>query len=333
MKILIAGLGSIGRRHLKNLIALGEHDIFLYRTGHSTLPDEELKEFPVFTNLETALSHSPQAVIISNPTALHLEVAIPAAKAGCHILLEKPVSHSLDYIDEFRSAVTFNKVKLLVGYQFRFHPGLQAVRRLIEEGAIGRIISVHAHWGEYLPDWHPWENFRQGYSARTDLGGGVILTLSHPFDYLCWLAGDVAQVWAFTSRSQELELDVEDTAEIGLRFLSGALGSLHLDYHQQPADHHLVIVGVNGTIEWNYADGTTRVYRVKDREWKTYPLPGGFERNDMFLAQMRHFLEVVKGNVEPTCTFEDGVEALQIVLAAQESQKLGEAIQLPLPIH
>jgi len=329
MRLLIAGLGSIGRRHLRNLITLGEHDIMLYRTGQSTLPDDELKEFPVVTNLESALAHSPGAVIVSNPTALHMDVAIPAAEAGCHIFLEKPISHSLDRIEEFRAIVEHRGLKVMVGYQFRFHPGLQYVRRSITEGTIGRPLSVHAHWGEYLPNWHPWEDYRQSYSARVDLGGGVILTLSHPIEYLRWLIGEVAEVWAFTGQSKELEVEVEDTAEVGLRFNCGALGSMHLDFTQQPPDHHLEIDGANGTIQWSYTEGTTRIYRVKDQEWDIHPAPRDFERNDMFLAQMRHFLEVVKEQVEPMCTLEDGVKTLQIVLAARKSQSQGKVIQLP----
>ncbi len=89
---MIAGLGSIGRRHLRNLVALGEHDILLFRTHRSTLPDDELAEYPVETDLEKALAHKPDAVIVANPTACHLDVALPAAKAGCHLFLEKPIA-------------------------------------------------------------------------------------------------------------------------------------------------------------------------------------------------------------------------------------------------
>ena len=172
MKFLIAGLGSIGRRHLRNLLALGERDILLYRTHHSTLPDDELADFQTETSLEAALAHQPDAVIVSNPTALHLQVAIPAARAGCHLLLEKPVSHSLEGIAELRAAVQRSGSRVLVGYQFRFHPGLAESR----EPAPGRsdrssAVSARAHWGEYLPGWHPWEDYRQGYSARPTWAG------------------------------------------------------------------------------------------------------------------------------------------------------------------
>ena len=137
-RVLICGLGSIGRRHLRNLRALGVEDIVLVRTGKSTLPDEELKGMPVEADIETALKrHKPQAVIVSNPTALHLDVAIPAARAGCHLLIEKPVSHSLAGLEELRSAVRAGGGKVLIGFQFRFHPGLRLAKQMVDGGAIG----------------------------------------------------------------------------------------------------------------------------------------------------------------------------------------------------
>ncbi len=315
MKFLIAGLGSIGRRHLRNLLALGERDIVLYRTHRSTQPDDEFAGLPVETDLSTALATGVGAVIISNPTALHLEVAIPAAQAGCHLLIEKPVSHSLDGIQRLQLAAKASGARTLVGFQFRFHPGLQRIAQLLQEGAIGKPVSARAFWGEYLPGWHPWEDYRQGYSARHDLGGGVVLTLSHPIDYLHWLLGDVSQVWALTAQSGALDLqDVEDVAEIGLRFISGCLGSIHLDYVQRPPSHHLEIIGSSGTLCWDNASGETSLYLAEAASWEQYPTPPGFERNHLFMAEMRHFLEVVHGDVQPICTLEDGITALRTCL-------------------
>ena len=142
MRFLIAGFGSIGRRHLRNLHALGEQDILLYRTHHSTLPDEEITGLPVETDLQKALAHHPDAVIVANPTALHLQVAVPAARAGCHLLIEKPVSHDLEGIGELGTALSESGCKALVGFQFRFHPGLRTVRDLLEGGAIGRPAGL-----------------------------------------------------------------------------------------------------------------------------------------------------------------------------------------------
>lgn len=320
MRFLIAGLGSIGQRHLRNLRALGEQDILLYRTHKGTLHDPELAGLPVETDLDAALAHAPNAVIVSNPTALHMQVAIPAARAGCHIFLEKPVANDLDSVQELRKAVGAGGGQVFVGFQFRFHPGLRAIKQLLDTKAIGQLLSVRAHWGEYLPAWHPWEDYRKSYSARSDLGGGVILTLSHPLDYMRWLCGEIYELWAFASHVSDLELLVEDCAEMGLRFENGCLGSVHLDYNQQPPAHRLELIGSTGTMRWDNADGAAHIYRTATKEWETIAPPQGFERNDLFLAEMEHFLAVCRGEALPTCNLDDGIRALELALAAKRSQ-------------
>jgi predicted dehydrogenase len=339
MKFLIAGLGSIGRRHLRNLRALGESDILLYRTGRATLPDDELSDLPVETNLRRALDLNPAAVIVANPTALHLDVAIPAAEAGCHILLEKPVSGSMERLDELAAAAKKSGSRILVGFQFRFHPTLQKAAELITGDVIGQVLTAHAHWGEYLPNWHPWEDFRQSYAARANLGGGVILTLTHPLDYVRWLAGEVESIWSFNGHISPLEVDVEDVAEIGLRFANGAVGGVHVNYVQRPPVHRMEIVGTNGTLRWDNSDGILRVYRLSaaygtSSDHPPAPVeerfapPEGFERNTMFLDQMRHFIGVARGEAEPACTLDDGVRALQMALAAKQSEEQGKTISM-----
>jgi predicted dehydrogenase len=330
IKVLIAGLGSIGRRHLRNLLSLGDSEIFLYRTHRSTLPDDELEGFPVDHDLQAALRRGPQAVIVSNPTALHLEVAIPAAQAGCHLLLEKPVSHSKEGLDRLQAAAQHSGSQVLVGYQFRFHPGLIQLKQLLEQAAVGRVLSVRAHWGEYLPAWHPWEDYRQSYSSSAELGGGVILTLSHPLDYLRWLFGEVERLWAFAGQLNELEMNVEDTAEIGLQFKSGAIGSLHLDYNQRPPAHKLEVIGSRGSLRWDNSDGAVHLYQASQPPqldsstltWSTLPASQDerpLARNDLFVAEMSHFLEVARGQAQPVCSLEDGVRALELALGALQS--------------
>jgi predicted dehydrogenase len=340
MKFLIAGLGSIGRRHFRNLIAIGEKDIVLLRSHRATLPDDELAGYPVETDLAEALKkHKPEAVIVANPTSLHLDVAIPAAQAGCHILLEKPVSNSLDRLDVLQKAAKKSGSKILVGFQFRYHPTLNKARELIQAGALGKVLTVHVHWGEYLPNWHPWEDYRQSYAARADLGGGVIVTLTHPLDYLRFLLGDVESLWSFNGHLSPLEVDVEDMAEIGLKFVSGAVGGVHVNYLQRPPVHRLEIVGTNGTLRWDNADGALHFHRMPAKFGsfsdnppapvvETFALPEGFERNLLFVAQTRHFVETAAGESEPLCTLADGVQTLRLALAAQESQMSKQVVEI-----
>ena len=331
MKFLIVGLGSIGRRHFRNLIALEEKDIVLLRSHRATLSDDELAGYPIETDLKEALKkHKPDAVIVANPTSLHLDVAIPAAEAGCHILLEKPVSNSFERLDVLHDAAQKSRSRILVGFQFRYHPTLNQARQLIQNGALGQVLTVHAHWGEYLPQWHPWEDYRQSYAARTELGGGVILTLTHPLDYLRYLIGEVDSLWSFNGHISSLEMDVEDVAEIGLKFSNGAIGGIHLNYVQRPPVHRLEIVGTHGTLRWDNADGLLHFYKMpapfgsySDNPSapviETFSPPEGFERNQLFMAQTRHFIEIVRGEKEPICTLEDGIRALELALAARNS--------------
>jgi len=291
----------------------------LYRTQHSILSEKDVKGIPVETSLEAALAHRPDAVIISNPTALHLDVAIPAARAGCAILMEKPISNHFERVDELQKIVQQNKVKVLVGFQFRFHPTLRQVAQWLNDGEIGDPLSVYAHWGEYLPDWHPWEDYHKSYSARIDLGGGVVNTLSHPIDYLHWLMGEAEELAAMIGNSSELNLDVEDTAVILFRYKSGAIGSVHLDYVQRPPRHSLEIIGNCGTIVWDNSTGIARLYRSSETRWIEVSPPEGFERNQLFLDEMEHFIQVVKGDVAPFCTLQDGIAALKITEAIYQS--------------
>jgi predicted dehydrogenase len=337
MKFLIAGLGSIGRRHFRNLIALGETDIVLLRSHHATLSDDELAGYPVETDLIEALKkHKPDAVIVANPTALHLDIAIPAAEAGCAILLEKPVSHSLERLDVLQQTAKKSGSKILVGFQFRYHPTLNKARELIQEGALGKVLTVHVHWGEYLPNWHPWEDYRQSYAARADLGGGVIVTLTHPLDYLRYIVGEVESLWSFNGHISPLEIDVEDVAEIGLKFSNGAVGGLHLNYFQRPPVHRLEIIGTRGTLRWDNADGILHFQQMPAHfgafseappapVTQTFLPPENFDRNQLFVAQMRHFIETVHGEKEPICNLEDGIMALRLALMAKESSSTGHS--------
>jgi predicted dehydrogenase len=322
-------LGSIGRRHLRNLIALGQDDIVLYRTGKATLPDDELGQFPVEHDLDRALKRwRPDATIIANPTSRHMDAASAASKAGSHLFIEKPISHTMDSIQELQGLIGNNELKALIGFQFRFHPGLLHVKNLLDDKALGEVLSAKVEWGEYLPNWHPWEDYRNSYSARRDLGGGVVLTLCHPFDYLRWLLGEVREVTAEIGNTGQLDLDVEDTADATLRFEAGYLATVHLDYLQRPDIHQLKIIGSEGTLLWDNADGSVRWWSTDSNEWPTLTVPKEFERNQLFLDEMKHFIHVLSGEAEPQCSLEDGIQALKIALAVHQSAKLGKRVEL-----
>lgn len=319
MKFLIVGLGSIGRRHFSNLFSLGKKDLLLYRTHKATLPDIDFGDIPCFSDLDAALALKPDGVIVANPTALHLEVAMAAARAGAALLIEKPVSDSLVGLGDLQSALAQSGKPAMVGFHFRFHPVLNKIKTLLESGQLGKPLLARAHWGEYLPGWHPWEDYRRSYAARADLGGGVVNTLSHPLDYLRWLLGEVERVSAWTGKLSQLELDVEDYADILIRFTGGEVASVHLDYYQRPSSHTLEFTCEDGRISWDNATGEARVFHAQSGAVSLLVPPEGFDRNQMFLDEMATFVRLCQGETLPHCTLVDGIRVQELVLAVKQS--------------
>ncbi|HVO10474.1 MAG TPA: Gfo/Idh/MocA family oxidoreductase [Vicinamibacteria bacterium] len=322
---LIAGSGSIGRRHLGNLRHLGESGVTLYRTGRRD-PAAPPVHAPAEFDLQAALARRPLAVLVCNPSAHHLELALAAARAGAHLLIEKPLAHRLEGTEELVHEVRARRLVALVGFQYRFHPALREVKCWLEERAIGEVVSGNVRWGEHLPSWHPGENWRASYAARADLGGGAIRTLCHPFDYLGWLLGEADWVTAEVA-NRVLGLDVEDTAQVLVRFASGALVTVSLDYAQRPRDHRLELVGTRGRIAWSDADGAAHLLPEDSARVTTFRPPPEFSRNTMFVEELRHFLECLAGRARPLCSLSDGMAALEIVVAALESARSGRRLR------
>lgn len=318
MKFIIAGFGSIGRRHLRNLRESGQTDLALLRSGRSTLPDDEVRDLPVVTTIEAALALKPDGIVIANPTALHLPIAIPALKAGVAVMMEKPITGELADAAAAEKTLEAGRGRFLMGFQYRFHPGLLEVKRRIESGQIGRVLSYRVNWGEYLPGWHPWEDYRQSYAARADLGGGVLATLCHPLDYCAWLFGEATRIWGYNGKISDLELSVDDVAEVGLTHDSGVVGSIHLDYYRRVGRNDAEIVGTEGVLRWRNDDGQVCLLKPKDETEVWFPAEG-FERNWLFLDEMRHFIDVASGKAAPSCTVDDGLRSMRMIDAVRRS--------------
>jgi len=325
MKILFCGLGSIGQRHAKNLYSLGYKNLYALRTRNWKLP-EDLNRIRPVTDLNEALELAPDIVFITNPTSLHVEYATKFAQAGSHLFIEKPLSNSLKYVDKLQKLVEEKNLTVMVGYNFRFHPQLIKIKKLLENKVIGELISANVTAGEYLPNWHPKEDYQQGYSAQSDLGGGVILTQSHDLDYLNWLIGDVNEVFANADKKSDLEIDVEDTAQILLKFKSGVLGSLHLDYLQDPPARQMIIIGTKGKIFWDYYQNYFEV--SQNGKVKKYKGAKTFERNEMYLDELKYFLFCIKKREKTKITIEDGKKIVKICLAAKQAAQTGQKIRL-----
>ncbi|MEM9921881.1 MAG: Gfo/Idh/MocA family oxidoreductase [Bacteroidota bacterium] len=327
LRFAIVGLGSIGRRHLRNLSALGYSDFLAVSRNICSLPKDDLPAVQTFEELDAALSQSPQVVFICNPSSMHIDTALKAAQAGCHLFLEKPISHSLDKVDELSQLVAGKNLCVQVGFQFRFHPLLKKIKTFIAEKTYGKLLSVHAHWGEYLPGWHPWEDYRQSYSAKNTLGGGVVHTLCHPFDYLRWLVGEVDQLYASGGKLSSLEIDTEDTALVNLTFSNGTIGSVYLDYVQQSPQHEVRFIFEKATITWDGLQNTAKITVDKATASNYLYIDKNFERNHLFINEVAAFLRSLQQQQDTQCSLKDGIEALRIALAVKQSMASKRAVR------
>ncbi len=327
MKFLVIGCGSIGKRHLRNLQALGYTDLLVYRSQRKDVEAIE-REFGVvsFFDLDQALAEKPDIVIIANPTHLHIPAALAAARAGAHLFIEKPLSHSLENVRELVDLVTRENLRAMVAYPLRFYPGTQKMRDLLEAGAIGNPLYVHAEVGSYLSDWRPGSDYRQLYSAHADQGGGVILDLSHEVDYLYWLFGAPRRLSAHIQQTGALEIHAEDNADILMETADDLNIALHLDYLQRPPVRRCKVVGAEGTLIWDYMAGEVRVYRAASGEWEHFTFDG--DRNEIFIEELRHFIAAVENGSEPLIPLEQGVQVLQICLAAKQSAEAGRRVDV-----
>jgi predicted dehydrogenase len=337
MKALFVGLGSIGQRHLRNLKALRPNiEIHAFRSSHSSpllsetnqvIPDEDIKNFyniKEFNNLNDALRCKPDIVFVTNPTSFHLDVAVKALESGAHIFLEKPISHSFDGVAEFlKIEQSYKKNKVFVGYQFRYNPALILVKKLLDENKIGNIVGAQLVNGEYLPNWHPYEDYRESYASRNSLGGGALVTQIHDFDYLIWLFGMPQTVYAVGGHLSDLEIDVEDSVTVLMK-VKGIPISLQLDYLQWPSKRSITITADQGSI---WCDLINMEVEVNDRVSqisKRYDFPE-FNRNDLFLDEMKDFLNFVSGGTNPMVSLEDGAASLKLALDAKKSMKSGSS--------
>lgn len=315
---LIIGFGSIGRRHFRNLKELGYERFLFLRSGRSTIDDAEIAGHRSSSNLADLLAERPFACVVANPNALHLPPALAAAEAGCHLLIEKPVSHSLAGCEELLEVCRARRLTTMIGCQYRFHPLFTLVDELLRTGRLGQVVGARAEWGEYLPAWHPWEDHRQGYAARSELGGGVMLTLIHPFDYLYKLFGPVRRARGTVASVPSLGTACEDWADVALEFESGVVGQVHVDYLQRPPVHRLSVWGDAGRAVLDFGAGTLQIVAT-DGTIDERRVPDGFERNTMFLAELRHFVDCAERGVPTSIPLEDGIAVLRTVLEAKQS--------------
>jgi predicted dehydrogenase len=337
VRILIAGLGAIGQRHARNLRALYGGDLELLAFRRRRLPHvvtetlqrddsrnvETELSVTAFDDLDRALAAGPAAVFVCTPSSQHIDVAQRAADAGCHLFIEKPVSHTIDGVERLAATVAANGLVAMVGCQWRFHPCVRWLRGLLEAGTLGRLSHAEIDYAEYLPDWHPYEDYRASYAARAELGGGVVLTQIHDYDLAWWLFGAPRAVTASGGHLSALEIDVEDTVDA--RLDGGAVPvRVRQSLATRPPRRTIAVTGEHGSVAVDLLKGEV----TSDPVVAPAPAFADYRRNQMFVDEVRHFKTCLEGRATPSVPLDEGIAVLRLALAVKDAIRTGRTVEI-----
>ena len=294
-RAVVIGCGSIGQRHIRNLRGSGITDITALRSkqGHfQDLPPElGVREVGGWSSL---FAENPDIAIVSNPTSLHLETLDSLFPRVKGIFIEKPLSHSLKGVKGILEKINRDRVISFVGYNLQFHPAIKAIRRALDSDLIGQPLVFQCQAGHWLPDWHPYEDFRKAYCARKDLGGGVTLTLIHEIHLAISLVGNVQEVYSVYPENKTLPVEVDTVADLMTRHDSGVVSQIHLDYIQRPFHRSGIISGEKGWIRYDLANPRVMAQFAGENTPRCLWDGAEYDVNQQYVDEMDTFLNFVR---------------------------------------
>lgn len=321
-RIVIIGLGSIGKRHLALARFFFPKSSIKVLTRHPENDVDGLAD-DYLTSLEDTKNFNPQLAVIANPAPFHIEAGIVMASVGAHTLIEKPLSNDISGIGELISVYQNSRAQVLIGYNIRFNESFRRFRDLYQSGVIGRLFSIRAEVGQYLPNWRKDTDYKQTVSAQKSFGGGVLLELSHEIDYLSWLFGLPLWVNADVRTVSNLEIDVEDQVMMILGFKPSPEGgeisaSVNLDFIRQDTTRTCTLIGDQGSIKWDGVAGIVYIYGAEQQQWIEHFSDENSGTNS-YQNEWEHFTDCVKGIAHPLISGQDGQNVLSVIAAAKKS--------------
>ncbi|MFA5317867.1 MAG: Gfo/Idh/MocA family oxidoreductase [Patescibacteria group bacterium] len=299
MNILIVGFGSIGQRHYKNLLMLGFKDIYIYDTDSAKINN---KNFKVIKKFDKKSLEIFDIAFICNPNNKHINSAIKCAEAGCHLFIEKPLSHTLQDIDKLQKICQSKKLITMIGCNMRFHPCLKFIKNYLNKNKLGKIYSVHHEFGHYLPYWRVGQDYRKNYAVKKSTGGGIILDDIHEFDLLFWFNDfkKIKNSKFIYNKLSNLEIKTEDFCLAVFQFTNKIIGSVQCDYLQQNYTRNCKIIGVKGNLEWDFNENVVWL-KNKQNEKKLFAVDN-FNFNKVYLEEIKYFFSCISKKKE---TFND----------------------------
>ena len=317
MKFLITGLGSMGKRRARCLLALGyqPEDIIGFDL-RADRRDEAADKYGIATyaRFEEAIAEKPTAHIISLPPDLHMDFALLSIQHGLHFFTEASVVD--DGVEDMLKKLDGSGLVAAPSCTLRFYPLMKRLKQLVDDQVIGKITSMTFHCGEYLPDWHPYEDIKDYYVGKRETGGAREIV---PFElvWMVWMFGDVQDIVAFKGKQTSLDVDIDDTYQVLLRFAENQmLGHMQIDVVARTLVRNGRLLSEQGIIEWDYTTNSARVFQADTREWTVYD--ESFERNEGYYEdEMRAFVAAIKHEQTYPYTFEEDLKCLNWLVEAE----------------
>ena len=321
--VLIIGLGSIGERHLRCFQATGRVDASVCEIDPD-LRGRIAQQYGVdraHADLEAALGDgSLDAAVIATPAHLHVPMATRLANHGINLLIEKPLSTSLDGVEQLQKVIRRRGLVVAMGYVLRCHPSLAAMRSALESGRFGRPVQLIVQSGQHFPTYRP--AYRDIYYTDRATGGGAIQdALTHLINAAQWIIGPADRVVVDAAHKVLQGVEVEDT--VGMLSRHGEVfGSFAMNQHQAPNELTVTVVCTQGTVRWQLHRHRWCWMEKPEEPWREEPA-GDLQRDTMFIAQASGFLDAVDGKSPPLCTLGEGIDTLRVTCAALASVESG----------
>ncbi len=328
MRFLVVGTGSIGQRHCRNLAELG-HEVVAWDADVARVA--EIATTPgvrVTPSLLHGLAETPHGVLVCTPPSSHLDLARSAVRGGADVFVEKPLAHTADGVEALLSEAKRLGRLIMVGFNLRFLPSLGRAKQHVDGGRVGKVLSVRAECGSYLPDWRPGRDYRANYAVRAEEGGGILLDAIHELDYVGWFFGQAAEVFCAAEHASGLAGNTEDLAELLIRFESGVLAQLHLDYVQRRARRNLQVIGDGATLHWDYPGHSVSIEVPSGDSTKEEFGEREGDPNRMYVEEIAHFARCVERRAAPPVDGREALRSLRLVEAAKESANEGRWVKL-----
>lgn len=327
-KLLVVGVGSIGKRQISNFSKYFIIDIADVRTDRLKETSKKYKINKTFKNFKFALkSEKYDAVAITVPPHLHLQVAKYAVKHNCGLFIEKPLGMNSQGWSKVYSDCKKKKLINYIAYCHRFIPYLLKLKKLMSQKVLGKIYCAHLRWSSYLPDWHKYENYKNFYMSKKSQGGGSLLDDSHGIDLIRYLLGEVKSINSIVANNSELEMTSDDSFFATLRMKNEVIVQMSFDLFSRTPRIYLEITGQKGTIIWDRVDHQIKIYDRRRNKWKIEKF-GLKNLMSMYPKQAKYFYDCLIKKKENFNNINDALKTQRIIDAGFKSSVKEKVVKI-----